>query len=88
MYKGRIVLQMPKELLSYAFNLTSLLRKMLPNSQCYVLYDSLKSSCCTDLLGAEHVNYDCLVHFGYACFSSDHRPNHHYVLEDGEHYKK
>jgi len=49
--------------------LTSRLRTKCEGCQFFVLYDSLKQSCCTDVLGAEHVMYDGLVHFGSACFS-------------------
>jgi diphthamide biosynthesis enzyme Dph1/Dph2-like protein len=30
---------------------------------------SLKSSCCIDFVGAQHLNYDFIIHFGRACFS-------------------
>jgi diphthamide biosynthesis enzyme Dph1/Dph2-like protein len=64
-----VVLQVPKEMLVFAFELSAALRKECSESQYFVLYDSLKQSCCTDVLGAEHVGYDGLVHFGKACFS-------------------
>lgn len=67
-------------MLATSFTMASLLKKKHPKAQFFVLYDSLKQSCCTDVLGAEHVNYDCLVHFGKACFSSRYQPNHHFIF--------
>ena len=72
---------MDKDMLTSSFQLTAMLRKECPETHCFVLYDSLKQSCCTDVLGADHVHYDCLVHFGPACFSEPYLPNHHYIFE-------
>jgi diphthamide biosynthesis enzyme Dph1/Dph2-like protein len=47
-----------------AFEIVQNLKKKNEGAKFYVLYDSLKKSCCTDILGAEHVGYDCLFHFG------------------------
>lgn len=76
----RVVLQLPKELLSLSFSLVAALTKSHPHTHFYVLYDSLKQSCCLDLLGAEHLGHDAIIHFGKACFSSPARPNHHYIF--------
>ena len=29
----------------------------------------MKNSCCVDLIGANHIDYDLLIHFGTSCFS-------------------
>lgn len=86
----RLVVQVPKQLLSISFSLTSSLRQLHPQTGIYILYDSLKQSCCTDVLGAEHLAYDGLVHLGPACFSEPHRDNHHYIFEpaESEHLKQ
>ena len=31
--------------------------------------DHLFSKCCVDKVGASHINYDIIIHFGIACFS-------------------
>lgn len=67
-------------MLSISFDLVSALKKKLNEREFFVLYDSLKQACCVDTLGAEHVDFDCLVHFGPACFSSPHQANHFYVF--------
>ena len=77
-------MQLPKEMLSLAFDIVAGLKKKYGNTQFFVLYDSLKQSCCLDLLGAEHLGYDGFIHFGKACFSSPHQPNHHYIFEEPE----
>ena len=75
---------MSKEMLSLSFKLTTLVKNDCKDTQLFVLYDSLKQSCCTDVLGAQHVNYDGLVHFGFACFSEEYKPNHHYLFDEHE----
>lgn len=72
---------MPKEMLKLSFSIVSTISKLYANTQFFVLYDSLKQPCCLDILGAEHVGYDCLIHFGQACFSSPHQPNHFYIFD-------
>lgn len=37
--------------------------------QLYVMADTTYSSCCVDEVGAAHVNAECVVHYGPACFS-------------------
>ena len=74
-------------MLSSAFDLTTALRKQQPETSFFVLYDSLKQSCCSDVLGAQHVNYDCLVHFGKACFSEPNQPHHFYIFQECEEEK-
>lgn len=37
--------------------------------QLYVMADTTYSSCCVDEVGAAHVNAECVVHYGSACFS-------------------
>lgn len=50
------VLQVPKYLLPHSFDLVSDLRKSCPPGvEYYVLYDSMKKECCTDVIGARHV---------------------------------
>lgn len=50
----------------------------------YLLFDCNKKSCCTDVIGAKHVNYDLLVHIGEACFSEKFNEKHYYVLPEAE----
>ena len=78
---------MDREKLGMSFELTAKLRKRCEGCEFFVLFDSLKQSCCTDVLGAEHVNYDCLVHFGRACFSEEYVGKHYYIFEEGDEEK-
>ena len=45
-----------------------------------ILSDHLKPDCCVDIIGAEHVTFDLIVHFGEACFTETIRDNIYYVL--------
>lgn len=79
----KVVLQMDKSMLPHSFNLTAELRKRCPQDvEFFVLYDSLKKSCCTDILGAKHIGYDAIFHFGHACFSEQYQENHHYIFDE------
>lgn len=40
----------------------------------------MKPDCCVDLVGAQHIKHDLLVHFGNACFSGAASANIVYVL--------
>ena len=68
------MLQVSKDKLNQCFSLTQSLKKAHPNTNFFTLYDSMKNTCCLDILGARHVNYDLLVHFGEACFSEKYDP--------------
>eukprot|EP00252_Welwitschia_mirabilis_P006396 TRINITY_DN17278_c0_g1_i2.p1 TRINITY_DN17278_c0_g1~~TRINITY_DN17278_c0_g1_i2.p1 ORF type:complete len:505 (+),score=95.50 TRINITY_DN17278_c0_g1_i2:170-1684(+) len=35
----------------------------------YIMADTTYSSCCVDEVAAEHVNAECVIHYGHACFS-------------------
>ncbi|KAI3658888.1 hypothetical protein MP638_003131 [Amoeboaphelidium occidentale] len=66
-----ICLQFPDDLLKYSVYVEESLKAVLPNDcKIYVLADTSFGSCCVDAVAAKHVNADCVVHFGEACFSS------------------
>lgn len=72
---------MPKQKIHISFDLYNQLTKSHINCRFFILFDSLKKSCCVDMLGAEHVGYDCLIHLGEACFSSPHKSNHYFIFD-------
>jgi diphthamide biosynthesis protein 2 len=79
----------PEQYVSEAIEVQAQLRKeLLPMTEetqppnIYLLYDSNKKSCCTDIIGAKHVNSDLLVHFGEACFSEAYSPSVYYILPE------
>ncbi|KAM3136513.1 hypothetical protein pb186bvf_011471, partial [Paramecium bursaria] len=45
------------------------LRNQYQQKKFYLLSDHLFSKCCVDKVGASHINYDVIIHFGIACFS-------------------
>lgn len=72
-------------MLALSFNIVQELRNVYPEKKFFVLYDCLKQSCCLDVIGAEHVAYDCLIHFGEACFSEPYLPNQYYLFDSLSH---
>ena len=83
-----IVMQVPEEYVCRAIPLQAKIRNLLadeqPPANIYLLFDCNKKSCCTDIIGAKHVNYDLLVHFGEACFSEEYDKRHYYILPEAE----
>uniref|UniRef100_A0A914GTZ0 2-(3-amino-3-carboxypropyl)histidine synthase subunit 2 n=1 Tax=Globodera rostochiensis TaxID=31243 RepID=A0A914GTZ0_GLORO len=74
----RTALQLPDELLEFAFQLVAAVeRKLAMNNdnsneeerKLYVLADTSYRSCCLDEIAAEHIACDSIVHFGDACLS-------------------
>lgn len=65
----RIALQLPDKLLNHAPFLSSELNKRLPGRLFFVLADSSFGSCCVDEVAAQRLNADCLVHFGFTCYT-------------------
>ncbi|KAI3413915.1 hypothetical protein GPALN_011389 [Globodera pallida] len=74
----RTALQLPDELLEFAFQLVAAVEQKLAmnndNSseeqrKLYVLADTSYRSCCLDEIAAEHIACDSIVHFGDACLS-------------------
>ena len=77
------MIQLGKEWLKNSLTLTKGLREVSDaDIEYFILYDSLKEECCTDVLGAQHAGYDGLFHLGEACFSEHYLPNHHYLLNN------
>ena len=68
------------------------IKKFIQNetkSDIYILCDqynyfntlSMKPSCCIDIIGAKHIEFDCLFHFGLKCFT-EHKldKNYYYIM--------
>jgi diphthamide biosynthesis protein 2 len=64
----RVALQLPDNLLKYAFDLADILETQSSARQ-YVLADTSYRSCCVDDVAAEHAKCDALIHYGNACLS-------------------
>ena len=72
---------MPEGELAASIRFQAQLRREIPKeTSVYILCDTNKSSCCLDIIGALHVDYDLLVHFGRACFSEELSDNHLYYF--------
>lgn len=73
-------LQFPDELLRVSVAVTDALRKYLSKTsetdwqgnkvKLFVMADTTYGSCCADEVAAAHVNADCIIHYGHACYSS------------------
>ncbi|CCJ30002.1 unnamed protein product [Pneumocystis jirovecii] len=64
----RVALQFPDELLGDASEVSVRLSRDVP-AAFFILGDTSYGSCCVDEITAEHVNADCLIHYGHACLS-------------------
>lgn len=70
-YSFRIALQFPDELLVDAPEVCWEFDQLLPRGLLvFCLGDTTYSPCCPDVAAASHLDADCIVHYGHACFSS------------------
>ena len=73
----RLALQFPDELLGDAVVVADATRRAVAAAQScvvadvavFVVADSTYGACCPDEVTAVHYTADCIVHFGFACFS-------------------
>eukprot|EP00112_Aurelia_sp_Birch-Aquarium-sp1_P009642 Seg2100.8 transcript_id=Seg2100.8/GoldUCD/mRNA.D3Y31 product="hypothetical protein" protein_id=Seg2100.8/GoldUCD/D3Y31 len=67
----KVALQFPDELLKDSFKLSKIIESKCQgqNIKLHILGDTSYGSCCVDEIAAEHVNADCIIHFGRACLS-------------------
>jgi len=79
----RVALQFPDELITYSFRVMKLIEEKFPNVKLYVLGDTSYGSCCVDEIAAEHINADCIIHFGRSCLSITKRLPVHFVFGKG-----
>jgi diphthamide biosynthesis protein 2 len=62
-------------LIKYSTNIIVLLKDILKQKntlkeyEFYILADTSYGSCCVDEVAAQHVNADCIIHFGNACIT-------------------
>ncbi|CAD8045485.1 unnamed protein product [Paramecium sonneborni] len=75
-----IVIQFPSNQLHQAQTVWKQLNQKYPNKRFIISGDPLHSSCCVNVIGARHIKYDLIIHFGEACFSEDHSDKIIYVL--------
>eukprot|EP01084_Bolivina_argentea_P280393 479517_1 len=78
----RVALQFPEKLIHNApdvvWRLEEELQKTIPclegvdttTRQVFITGDTSYGSCCVDEVSAQHLNADCIVHYGHACLSS------------------
>ncbi|CAG8504935.1 14499_t:CDS:10 [Ambispora leptoticha] len=64
----KVALQFPDELLADSTQISSLLMEKT-NKQFFVLADTSYGSCCVDEIAAQHVDADCIIHYGRSCLS-------------------
>ncbi|KAI5891539.1 diphthamide biosynthesis protein [Schizophyllum commune H4-8] len=70
----RTALQFPDELLRYSVPIyRSLMSRLGPGRELYVLADTSYGSCCVDEVAAKHADVDAVVHYGHACMSQTYR---------------
>lgn len=75
--------QFPDELLKDAVKVVTALRSRLKSLSAssandnggendvklFIMADTTYGSCCIDEVGAQHVNADCVIHYGHTCLS-------------------
>jgi diphthamide biosynthesis protein 2 len=69
-----IALQFPDAMLCHAIDVQFLLREALALKdysieRMFILGDTSYGSCCVDEVAAQHLNADCVVHYGHTCLS-------------------
>ncbi|KAL2747776.1 diphthamide biosynthesis protein 2-like isoform X2 [Vespula maculifrons] len=64
----KVCLQFPDDLLLDSVNIALHLEKCI-NRKVYILGDTTCGSCCVDVITAQHVNADGIIHFGHACLN-------------------
>lgn len=64
----KVCLQFPDELLLHSVNIALNLEKCL-NRKVYILGDTTCGSCCVNIITAQHINADGIIHFGHACLN-------------------
>ncbi|KAL7581041.1 hypothetical protein ACA910_005846 [Epithemia clementina (nom. ined.)] len=71
-WKDRIALQFPDELLSDAAEVCWALEDALSpaGTLVFTLGDTTYQSCCPDQVAAAHLEADCIIHYGHACLST------------------
>ena len=68
-WRNRIALQFPDELLIDAPEVCWEFEQSLPDALVFVLGDTTYQSCCPDVVAAQHLDADCIIHYGHACLS-------------------
>ncbi|XP_078574406.1 2-(3-amino-3-carboxypropyl)histidine synthase subunit 2-like [Branchiostoma floridae x Branchiostoma japonicum] len=63
-----VALQFPDSLLVDATEVASKMEKKT-GAKVYILGDTSYGSCCVDEVAAQHVNADCIIHYGQSCLS-------------------
>ena len=71
-WQNRIALQFPDALLMDAPDVCWELEQALANADALVfcLGDTTYQACCPDVVAAQHLQADCIVHYGHACLLS------------------
>lgn len=77
---SKVCLQFPDSLLPDSVDVALWLEKQL-DFKPFILGDTTYSSCCVDEIAAEHINGDCIIHFGHACLSPTTRVPVFYVFD-------
>lgn len=65
----RAALQIPDDMLNFGPDLVLRLKNRMPSCDWFILGDTSYGSCCVDVVAAEHVKADCMIHFGQCCLS-------------------
>lgn len=69
---NKVALQFPDDLLVDSVQIASQIEKET-GAKLYILGDTSYGSCCVDEVAAEHVEAQCIIHYGRACLSPSRR---------------
>ncbi|KAG5437388.1 hypothetical protein PCANB_000819 [Pneumocystis canis] len=75
----RVALQFPDSLLKDAFQISARLSEN-SNVNFFILGDTSYGNCCVDEIAAQHVQAECIIHYGHACLSTTERLPVKYIL--------
>lgn len=88
----RIALQLPDKLIPHSHNLYTAWTQALSRTEenhptsrffLFILGDTSYGNCCVDEVAAEHLQADCIVHYGHACASRPSVLPVFYILDRG-----
>ncbi|CAG8442688.1 3358_t:CDS:2 [Funneliformis caledonium] len=64
----KVALQFPDELLADSVKIATILREKV-KKKIFILADTSYGSCCVDEIAAQHVDAECIIHYGRSCLS-------------------
>ncbi|KAF0761178.1 2-3-amino-3-carboxypropyl histidine synthase subunit 2 isoform X1 [Aphis craccivora] len=75
----KVCIQLPDYMLCKSVSISSQFERLL-DRRVYILGDTSYGSCCVDETAAQHIDADCIVHFGRSCLTPNSHLPVYYIL--------